>query len=162
MQCGICGANCASTSTMLSMCCQTLPLKQQLESRNYRKVLGECIEEALAVMKAKNIEPAKIGKVSPKYIPTMLDLPDPVFKLVAGSMMKMDDRRALPCGRICRKSREPEIDYLNGAIVAEGIKHHVATPANAAIAIWSKTAFKEGRSPQMSGEQLLGSASDGT
>lgn len=132
-----------------------LPLKQQLGRRNYRKVLAECIEEALAVMKAKNIEPAKIGKVSPKYIPTLLALPDPVFKLVAGSMMKMDETARSSMWEDLQKGREPEIDYLNGAIVAEGIKHHVATPANAAITELVKKAFKEGRSPQMRGEQLL-------
>lgn len=132
-----------------------LPLKRQLERRNYRKVLAECIEEALAVMKAKNIEPAKIGKVSPKYLPSILNLPDPVFKLVAGSMMKMDDNARSSMWEDLQKGREPEIDYLNGAIAAEGDKLKIATPANARITELVKDAFAKGESPRMSGQQLL-------
>ncbi len=132
-----------------------LPLKRQLERRNYRKVLAICVEEALAVMKAKGIEPAKIGKVSPKYIPTLLGLPDPVFKLVAGSMMKMDDTARSSMWEDLQNGRQPEIDYLNGAIVAEGVRHHVPTPANAVITELVKKAFAAGKSPQMSGQDLL-------
>ncbi len=132
-----------------------MPLKAQLGDRSYRKVLAICIDEALAVMGAKKIKPEKIGKVSPNYIPTILNLPDPVFKIVARSMMKMDDHARSSMWEDLQKGREPEIDYLNGAIVKEGAKLHVPTPANAAICDLVKAAFKEGRSPQLSGEQLL-------
>ena len=132
-----------------------MPLKAQLENRSYRKVLAECIEEALGVMKAKKIEPAKIGKISPKYIPTILNLPDPVFKLVARSMMKMDDTARSSMWEDLQRNREPEIDYLNGAIVREGIDLHVSTRANEVITELVKKAFAEKHSPRLSGEQLL-------
>ena len=132
-----------------------LPLKRQLERRNYRRVLASCVEEALAVMRAKNIEPAKIGKVSPKYIPSILNLPDPVFKLVAGSMMKMDDNARSSMWEDLQKGREPEIDYLNGRIAEEGDRLKIATPANAKITQLVKEAFAKGVSPKMSGQELL-------
>ena len=132
-----------------------LPLKTQLADRNYRKVLAICVEEALAVMGAKKIKPEKIGKVSPKYIPTILNLPDPVFRLVARSMMKMDDQARSSMWEDLQKQREREIDYLNGAIGAEGEKHHVTTPANAIICDLVRSAFREKSSPRLSGEQLL-------
>ena len=132
-----------------------MPLKRQLENRNYRKVLSACVEEALAIMKAKEIEPAKVGKLSPKYIPTILQLPDSVFKMVARSMMKMDDTARSSMWEDLQKGREPEIDYLNGAIVREGIAHHVDIRANEAITALVKEAFAKGSSPQLSGEQLL-------
>ena len=132
-----------------------LPLKRQLEQRDYRKVLAACIEEALAVMRARNIEPAKIGKVSPKYIPSILNLPDPVFKLVAGSMMKMDDNARSSMWEDLRQGREPEIDYLNGRIAQEGDALKIATPVNAKITQLVKEAFAAGKSPQLSGQALL-------
>ncbi|MCB1384879.1 MAG: 2-dehydropantoate 2-reductase [Nitratireductor sp.] len=132
-----------------------LPLKQELERRNYRRVLAACIEEALAVMRAKNIEPATIGKVSPRYLPHILNLPDPVFKLVAGSMMKMDENARSSMWEDLQMGREPEIDYLNGKIAAEGDALKIATPANARITELVKAAFASGASPKMSGQALL-------
>jgi 2-dehydropantoate 2-reductase len=132
-----------------------LPLKQQLAERSYRKVLAAAIEEALAVMKAKKINPSKVGKVSPKYIPSILNLPDPVFKMVTGSMMKMDDTARSSMWEDLQKNRASEIDYLNGAVVDAGLRLKVPTPVNQAIITLVKQAFEEKRSPQLSGEQLL-------
>ncbi len=132
-----------------------MPLKQQLADRSYRRVLAICVDEALAVLKALKIEPAKIGKISPKYIPTILNLPDPVFKLVAGSMMKMDDEARSSMWEDLQKSREPEIDYLNGAIIHAGRDQGVPTPANEEVCALVKDAFVKGKSPQLGGEQLL-------
>ncbi|MGB7288245.1 MAG: 2-dehydropantoate 2-reductase [Salaquimonas sp.] len=132
-----------------------LPLKQQLENRSYRKILGICISEALEVMTAKGITPEKIGKVKPKYLPFILNLPDPIFSLAARSMMKMDDEARSSMWEDLQKRREPEIDYLNGAIVKAGEENMVATPANRIICALVKEAFAAGSSPRLSGEQLL-------
>jgi 2-dehydropantoate 2-reductase len=132
-----------------------MPLKQQLQDKSYRKILALCIEEALAVMDEKKIVPAKIAKVRAKHLPSLLSLPDPVFRLVAGSMLKMDDSARSSMWEDFKYGREPEIDFLNGAIVSEGEKLHVQTPVNKAVTDMVKQAFKTGKSPGLSGEELL-------
>lgn len=132
-----------------------MPLKQQLEDRSYRRVLARCIDEALAVMSAKDIKPAQIGKLKPRMIPRLLRLPDPVFRVVARNMMKIDDEARSSMWEDLQMNREPEIDYLNGAIVRAGEEVHVATPANSVIVELVNKAFLEGKSPAISGEELL-------
>lgn len=132
-----------------------MPLKQQLQDKSYRRILALCIEEALAVMEAKKIVPAKIGKVRARHLPALLNLPDAVFRLVASSMLKMDDSARSSMWQDFTLRREPEIDYLNGAIVSEGTALHVPTPVNKVITEMVKEAFKTGKSPGLSGEELL-------
>jgi len=132
-----------------------MPLKKQLQDKSYRRILALCIEEAMAVMEAKKITPAKIGKVRARHLPALLNLPDAVFRLVAGSMLKMDDSARSSMWQDFTLVREPEIDYLNGAIVSEGKKLHVPTPVNKMVTDMVKEAFKSGKSPGLTGDELL-------
>jgi len=131
------------------------PLKQQLMDRNYRRVLALCVEEALACMKTAGIKPGRIGKVDPKIIPFVVRLPNPLFRLVASAMLKIDDHARSSMWEDLQKGRTSEIDYLNGAVVALGNRHNVPTPVNQAIIRLVGKIFDSGKSPMMSGGELL-------
>lgn len=110
-----------------------LPLKQQLSNAKWRKIFAMSLREALAVLKAAKIRPAKLGKVAPGLIPAILDLPDWLFLRIAASMLKIDDEARSSMAEDLEKARPPEIDFLNGEIVRLGARNGVKTPVNAAI-----------------------------
>jgi 2-dehydropantoate 2-reductase len=94
-----------------------MPLKEQLEDRDYRRVLA-CLQiEALRIMSVAGITPAKIGKVSPDLLPKLLSLPNWVFKRIASSMLKMDSTARSSMWVDLKADKETEIDDLCGAVV---------------------------------------------
>jgi 2-dehydropantoate 2-reductase len=132
-----------------------LPLKQELSDRAYRKALAFSIGEALGVLKAAGLRPAKVGAAPPGLLAPILRLPDPVFRFVAGGMLKIDEKARSSMAEDLERGREPEIDELNGAICELGRRHGVATPVNQAIVALVREAHAAGGTPAMSGEELL-------
>lgn len=107
-----------------------LPLVEQLRDRNWRRLLALCIDECLAVAKARGIAPTRIGKVHPRLVPTVLRLPDFLFERLARQMLAIapDARTSMASDLI--EGRPTEVDFLNGAVVREGEDFGVPTPAN--------------------------------
>jgi 2-dehydropantoate 2-reductase len=95
-----------------------IPLKAELSQRAYRRALALLIEEALAVLAAAGIKPAKIAKVGPRWLPMILRLPDPLFKHIAAAMLKIDPEARSSMWEDLQAGRRTEIDYLNGAVVS--------------------------------------------
>lgn len=137
-----------------------LPLKRQLSTRAYRQVLAASMNEALAVLRAAGIRPATVGRAGPSLIPKILTLPDWLFVRVAGSMLKMDDDATSSMAEDLARGRPPEIDWLNGEIVALGAKTGIPTPVNEAIVALVKAAFA-GEGPREYGGAELKKAAQG-
>ena len=95
-----------------------LPLATQLADRRWRLLLAAQIEEALAVLKAAGIAPARIEGVPPRLIPSILRLPDWLFRLVARRMLAIDPAARSSMWEDLAARRPTEIDYLQGAILA--------------------------------------------
>ena len=110
-----------------------IPLKSQLGSRQYRLVMAKVLSEALTVLNAEGIRPARTGKVIPKLMPTIMKLPNFLFKAVAASTLTIDPEARSSMYEDLILGRRTEIDYLNGEIVRLGKKHHIATPVNSHI-----------------------------
>ncbi|HSO48014.1 MAG TPA: ketopantoate reductase C-terminal domain-containing protein, partial [Rhizobiaceae bacterium] len=110
-----------------------LPLKRQLSDLRWRKVLAASMREALSVLDAARIRPARLGKVAPRYIPFVLELPDWLFLRLAATMLKVDDDARSSMAEDLERGRTPEIDWLNGEIARLGAANGVATPVNDAI-----------------------------
>ena len=106
-----------------------MPLAAQLADRRWRLILARQIAEALGVLKAAGIKPARIEGVAPRLIPRILRLPNWLFRRVARrACWRSTRRRARPCGRTLHRRRPTEIDYLQGAILALAQKHRVSAP----------------------------------
>lgn len=131
-----------------------LPLKRQLSTRAFRQVLAASIREALAVLKAAGIRPAKVGKVAPSAIPMMLGLPDWLFVRLARSMLKVDENATSSMAEDLARGREPEIDWLNGEIVALGRETGIATPVNDRIVALVRRRFADAGRPAFEGAEL--------
>jgi 2-dehydropantoate 2-reductase len=95
-----------------------LPLRDQVGRRAWRRVLAACMDEALAALAAAGITPARVARVRPKLMPAILRLPDPLFRLVAGAMVRIDPAARSSMWEDLEKRRPTEIDHLQGAVVA--------------------------------------------
>ncbi|MCY6380838.1 2-dehydropantoate 2-reductase [Hoeflea prorocentri] len=131
-----------------------VPLVRQLSDRDYRTVLAAMVKEALVATSKAGIRPAAIGRVQPWLIPHILRLPDWLFMRVAQSMLAMDDKARSSMWDDLQKNRQPEIDYLNGAIVRLAEEMGTPAPVNRKVIELVKDAFGNGRSPALSGAAL--------
>ncbi|HEX4737564.1 MAG TPA: 2-dehydropantoate 2-reductase [Allosphingosinicella sp.] len=107
-------------------------LLEQLRERDYRRVVAASIVEALAVLEAAKIEPAKIGPVPPRLLPHVIGAPNAIFGLFLKAQ-KIDAKARSSMADDLAAGRPTEIDYLNGEVVELGKKVSVPTPINEAI-----------------------------
>ena len=132
-----------------------LPLAQQIADRRWRLILAQQMTEALAVLKAAGIEPARMQGVSPGRIPTILRLPDWLFRRVARRMLAIDPEARSSTWEDLERRRPTEIDYLQGAILKLARKPGVAAPATEGIVRLVKDAeTARADSPRLTPEQV--------
>jgi 2-dehydropantoate 2-reductase len=107
-------------------------LLEQLRERDYRRVVAASIVEALAVLEAAKIEPAKIGPVPPRLLPHVIGAPNAIFALFLKAQ-KIDAQARSSMADDLAAGRPTEIDYLNGEVVKLGKQVGRPTPVNEAI-----------------------------
>lgn len=133
-----------------------LPLKQQLETRGYRRIYAQCLKEGLQVLKAANITPGQVAAVPISVIPYILGLPDWLFKRVAQKMLAMDPAARSSMWEDLQNNRPVEVDYISGEITAIGKRVNIATPMNERLIRLVKHAQETGLgSPNLSPQQIL-------
>ena len=133
-----------------------VPLLEQLGNPAYRKVMSIVLREALDAMQAAGIEPARTGKVIPKYMPFIMSLPNFLFNIVASATLKIDPEARSSMYEDLSLGRKTEIDYLNGEIVGLAKKHGVPVPLNTRIVgLIKKAEESEAGSPMLSADDIL-------
>lgn len=132
-----------------------VPLLDQLNNSEYRKVMTQVIAEALAVMKLAGIKPARTGKVTPKLMPYILSLPNWLFKRVASATLKIDPKARSSMYEDFVLRRNTEIAFLNGEIVSLAKQHGMDAPVNQAIVeLVIEAQEKQLGSPNLSAQQI--------
>lgn len=131
------------------------PLAEQLRDRDWRRLLALCIDETLAVARAKGVAMTRIGKIHPRIVPTVLRMPDFLFERLARQMLAIapDARTSMAADLIA--GRPTEVDYLNGAVVREGKKLGVPTPANALVTQVTHEVFDGAKAHSMGARDIL-------
>jgi 2-dehydropantoate 2-reductase len=131
-----------------------LPLRDQLADREYRRSLALVQSEALLLLHAAGIRPARLTPLPPRWIPHLLRLPDAVFTRVASRMLAIDPQARSSMWEDLEAGRKTEIDYLNGEIVrlAEGLGR--PAPVNARLTALVHAAEHGGRR-RWTGRDLL-------
>lgn len=107
-----------------------LPLKEQLSRRDYRYCVALLVEEALSVLDAAGIRPARVTRLPPARLPFLLRLPDWLFTRLAAAMLRMDPEARSSTWEDLQAGRRTEIDFLNGAVVQLAASVGMQTPAN--------------------------------
>lgn len=94
-----------------------LPLRAQLLDRGYRRVLAALQAEALDVLTAAGIVPARLTPLPPRWLPALLRLPTPLFRRLAARMLRVDEHATSSMADDLRLGRPTEIDALAGEVV---------------------------------------------
>ncbi len=131
-------------------------LREALMQRNYRLALATMIEEALGIVRGAGIEPADFGKASADKMIKILRLPNFLYKIIMNMIVKIDANARSSMLDDLEMGRVSEIDYLQGEIVRLAEKTGQSARRNQAILERVKTAFKDGKSPRLSGTGIYG------
>jgi 2-dehydropantoate 2-reductase len=124
-----------------------LPLRQELESRAWRRLLAAQIAEALVILEAAGIEAAPAHKVPPRLLPRILRLPSALFGLVARPMLRIDPEARSSTWEDLVQRRPTEVDQFQGAIVRLAREHGLKAPLSEAILHRVKEAEDAGAGP---------------
>ena len=132
-----------------------VPLRDELADRAWRRLLASCIEEALAALRAAGIRPAKVGAVPPALIPSVLRLPDALFRIVAAAQLRIDPEARSSMFDDLTERRITEIDALQGRVVALAADQGTPAPVNRAVLALVKAAETKGAgSPRLRPEDV--------
>lgn len=131
------------------------PLKEGLMQRPYRLALVECIEEALDIASALDVEIGTFNGRKPALLTKTLRLPNWAYRLIMQFIVKVDARARSSMLDDLETGRSCEIEYLQGEIVARAKKAGRTAPKNAAIQAAVEAAFAAGESPKLSGAEIL-------
>lgn len=108
-------------------------LIEQLSQRDYRRVFAASIREAVDVLEAAGIVPAKLGPLPPSLLPQALSAPDLVFNNSFLKAQRIDANARSSMADDLAAGRRTEIDYLNGEVVRLARSLGLAAPVNEAI-----------------------------
>lgn len=122
-----------------------LPLREELGQRAYRQCLAACQREALTAYRAAGVRPARLGLVAPRLTPTLLGLPDGVFRRVASSALAIDDQARSSMWEDLQRGRETEIDSLQGEIVTLAARYGQRATTNERLIALVRDAENGGR-----------------
>ncbi len=111
-----------------------LPLLAQLQDRDLRRCSAALIDEALAVLRAAGITPARMSPLPPGWVPQVMRLPTPLFRIVAARSLRIDAQARSSMADDLARGRPTEVDAIHGAVQRLGAQHGVATPLNGRIA----------------------------
>ncbi len=108
-----------------------LPLRAQLQTRGFRLCLALAQREALSLLAAEGrLRPARLTPLPPGWLPSVLSLPDALFRAIAGRMLKIDATARSSMADDLAAGRFPEVDWVNGAVVALATKLGRRAPVN--------------------------------
>lgn len=131
------------------------PTKELILSAGYRKVLSAIIAESLAVLRAANIRPAKLGAIPIGLFPFALSLPTPIVQLVARAQLKIDPEARSSMWEDLTRGRPTEIDWINGEVVRLAENVGASAPLNRLLVDLVHEAERTGKgSPKLSAEEL--------
>lgn len=111
-----------------------LPLLEQLQDRAWRRLMAAQMQEAMAVLQAAGITPARFTAAPPRLVPYILRLPNWAFRRIAAQMLTIDPKARSSMWEDLQKGRRTEIDALQGAVLALAAEHRIACPVMTRIA----------------------------
>jgi 2-dehydropantoate 2-reductase len=108
-------------------------LLEELQQRDYRRVVGASMREGLRLLRASGIRPAKVGPVSPPLLPHIIESPDWLFNTLVLKGWKIDAQARSSMADDLACGRPTEIDYINGELVALADRLGAPAPLNRRI-----------------------------
>lgn len=131
-----------------------LPLKTELSQRDFRRCLALAQQEALDLLDAANVPLAKLTPLPPGWIPTLLQVPDTLFRLLANRMLAIDPLARSSMWEDLEAGRTTEIDWINGEVLKLAQSLDRTAPINARLIELIRAAERGGKR-DYSGAELL-------
>jgi 2-dehydropantoate 2-reductase len=132
------------------------PTLQLLFNPRYRRVLRAVMGEALSVLRAANVRPARLGAVPVSMFPLLLGLPTLLLRLLLSVQLKADPDARSSMWEDLTRGRSTEVDELNGVIVALAAAHGCDAPLNRRIVdVVHEVEARRAGSPTWSPDRLL-------
>lgn len=108
-----------------------LPLRAQLLDRDLRVCTAALVAEALSVLRRAGIQPASLAPLPASWLPWMLRLPTPLFRLVAARMLRIDAQARSSMADDLARGRTTEVDAINGEVMRLATLARTMAPRNA-------------------------------
>lgn len=134
------------------------PTREILLSPGYRRAVAAVVEEALAVLRAASIRPARLRGVPLGWMPRILRLPTPLVRLVTRAQMKVDPEARSSMWEDLSRHKTTEVDFLNGEIVRLAERVGVDAPINRRIVEMIHAAEEASAGPPNLDPEALASA----
>ncbi|AIV86018.1 2-dehydropantoate 2-reductase [Burkholderia pseudomallei] len=131
------------------------PLKEELAARSYRRCLALAQTEALRVLSAAQIRPARLTPLPAAWVPRVLSVPDPLFARLGRKMLEIDPLARSSMSDDLAAKRVTEIDWINGEIVRLAGQLGCAAPVNARLCALVHEAERAAARPAWGGDALL-------
>ena len=110
-----------------------VPIRQMIRDRAYRLVMAAAIDEAVRVLEVARIPARLEPPVPPGLVPKILRLPNALFGLISGRIIKVDGDARSSMWDDLQRRRKTEVDGLNGEIVKVAERVGVDAKVNRAI-----------------------------
>jgi 2-dehydropantoate 2-reductase len=107
-----------------------LPLKQELENRNLRRVLAGAMREYLEYCKKTNKSLRISSPIPATWLPALLGSPNWLFTRLAKKMLAIDPLARSSMWEDITQGRPTEINYLNGAVAQLCEQEGIPCPIN--------------------------------
>lgn len=130
-----------------------LPLKEQLSDRAFRRCLALAHGELIALCAEAGQTLARLTPLPAAWLPAVLRLPDPLFRLIAGGMLKIDPLARSSMADDLARGRAPELAAINGEVARLAARLGREAPVNDRLTALVHEAATTGR--RWSGAALL-------
>ncbi|MFE8070303.1 2-dehydropantoate 2-reductase [Marinobacteraceae bacterium S3BR75-40.1] len=110
-----------------------IPLKEELEQRDYRRCLALAQSETLYLLRQADIKTVRVTSLPTPLIPWLLRLPDAIFTRLAQQMLAIDPIARSSMWEDLQAGRPTEIEYINGEVVALARRLNLRAPVNQAL-----------------------------
>jgi 2-dehydropantoate 2-reductase len=132
-----------------------VPTRDLLVHKGYRKIIAAIVAEALGVMRAAGIRPAKLTPLPVSWYPYMLSLPSFLVRPIVATQLKIDPEARSSMWEDLSKQRLTEVDYLNGEVVRLAGARGLDAPLNRRmVEIVHRCEREQSGSPRMSADDL--------
>ena len=133
-----------------------VPTRKMILSRGYRQAIAMVLEEALDVLDAAGIRPAKFRGVPLRVSAFVMRLPTPIARLALRAQLRIDPNARSSMWQDLQRRRRTEIAYLNGEVVRLAEENGVQAPFNRHIVEMIRRTEEAGTgSPELSAPALL-------
>lgn len=131
-----------------------LPLRDELAQRAYRRCVALAQREALHWLARAAIRPARLTPLPAGWLPALLDLPDPAFRVLGGRMLAIDPLARSSMSDDLAAGRATEVEWINGEVVRLAAHFGGQAPVNARLCALVHDAERAAARPAWRGDAL--------